>query len=296
MSNQAKKQQGGVKIPRFFILTGKFLQALSPGLATKYVRFLFQKPIKHKTPENEKILEKKAEISYLAIPEIGKSIAVYQWGKGDKKALVVHGWSGRATQMHKIINKLLEAGYQVTGFDAPAHGKSTGTKTMMPEFIKTIEKVSENFGPFEVAIGHSMGGIALLNVQSRQSLFKKLVIIGAPDSIFNIFHNFVKRLELKPSIADKLIAIFEKITGKSIFEFHGSYACKNIEEPVLIIHDEDDKEVPVNDAKNNYKNLKNGNLLITKGLGHTRILKNKDVIDNIMKFIKKNHMPRLSNQ
>ena len=284
---KSNKQQGGMKIPRIIIQTGKFLQTLSPTLATKYVRYLFQKPIRHKMPEAEKPWAEKADISYLAIPKIDKSVAVYTWGKGDKKALVVHGWSGRATQMFKIIEALLQQGYKVVSFDAPAHGKSTGNKTMMPEFIKSIETVAETYGPFDVAIGHSMGGIALLNVQGNRPLFKKLVIIGAPDSIFNIFNNFVKLLELKPIVAKKLIAVFEKITGKSIFDFHGSAQTKKIKEPVLIVHDEDDKEVPVTDALNNYKQLKNGQMLKTKGLGHSRVLKNKAVVDEMINFIRK---------
>ncbi len=286
MSQKKSKHQSSVKIPRFIIITGKLLQAVSPTLATKFVRFLFQKPIKHKMPEAEIPWAEQANISYLDIPEINKTIAVYNWSKGNKKALLVHGWSGRATQMFKITDALLGLGYSVTGFDAPAHGKATGNKTMMPEFIKAIEKVNEKHGPFEVAVGHSMGGIALLNVQGNHSVFNKLVIIGAPDSIFNIFQNFVKMLELKPIVAEKLISIFEKITKKSIFDFHGSRQTKKIKKPVLIIHDENDKEVPVSDALNNYKQLSNGDLLITKGLGHTRLMKNKMVIDKIINFIR----------
>jgi len=285
MAKKSKNQQGGVRIPRFIINTGKFLQFFSPGLAMNYVRYLFQKPIKHKMPAAEKPLADSANISYIEVPEIGKKIAVYQWGEGDKKALVVHGWSGRATQLYKIINTLLEQGYQVTAFDAPAHGKSTGNKTMMPEFIKTVEKIAEKYGPFEVAIGHSMGGITLLNVQGEKHPFKKLVVIGTPDSIYNIFNGFVEKLELKPIVAEKLIAVFEKITGKSIFDFHGSKQAEKINEPVLVIHDDNDKEVPVIDAMNNYKHLKNGKLLRTKGLGHSRILKDDKVVEEIMAFV-----------
>jgi len=285
MTQKKSKQQGGMKIPRFIINTGKFLQFFSPDFTVKYVRYLFSKPIRHKMPEGEKPLFKEAEISYLAIPKIDKSIAVYKWGSGDKKALVVHGWSGRATQLYKIIDALKAKGYTVFSFDAPAHGKSTGKSTMMPEFIKTIETIANQFGPFEVAVGHSMGGIALLNVQGSKALFKKLVVIGTPDSIFNIFNGFVDKLELKPLIAEKLIAVFEKITGKSIFDFHGSTQTKKIQEPVLIIHDDNDKEVPVTDALNNYKYLKKGELLRTKGLGHNRILKNKEVVKKIIDFV-----------
>jgi len=280
-----KQQQGGVRIPRFIINTGKFIQFFSTDWATEYVRFLFQKPIKHKMPATEKHLAETANISYIDIPEIGKKIAVYKWGSGDKKALVVHGWSGRATQLYKIIDALLEKGYQVTAFDAPAHGKSSGNKTMMPEFIKTVEKIVEKYGPFDVAVGHSMGGITLLNVQGEKHPFNKLVVIGTPDSIFNIFNGFVEKLELKPVVAEKLIDIFEEITGKSIFDFHGSTQARKITEPVLIIHDDHDREVPVVDALNNYKHLKNGKLIRTKGLGHSRILKDDKVVEEIISFV-----------
>lgn len=287
MKKQKRQQQGGIRIPKNIIRIGKLLQAISPTLATKYVRFLFQKPIRHKMPNAEKHLLDDVQIDYLAVPEIGKKIAVYSWGSGNKKALVVHGWSGRATQLYKIINALRDDGYQVVSFDAPAHGMSSGKKTMMPEYIKTIEKINEVYGPFEVAIGHSMGGISLLNVQGNNHLFNKLVVIGTPDSIFNIFNGFVEKLELKPIVAKKLIAVFEKITGKSIFDFHGSTQTKKIKIPTLIIHDDNDKEVPVTDALNNYKYLKNGELLRTKGLGHNRILKDDKVVQGIMDFIRK---------
>ncbi len=285
----AQQSQTGpsLKVPRIIINIGKLLQSISPDLATKYVRFLFQKPIKHKMPEGEKPWFEKADINFIAVPEIDKSIAVYKWGEGDKKALVVHGWSGRATQLFKIIDALLKEGYEVYSFDAPAHGKSTGKKTMMPEYIKTIQKISEVFGPFEIAVGHSMGGISLLNTQGEKPIFKKLVVIGTPDSIFNIFNGFVKMLELKPIVAEKLIAVFEKITGKSIFEFHGSNNTKKIKEPILIIHDKQDKEVPLVDAENNYKQAQNAEIFITEGLGHNRILKNKEVIDKIIDFVRK---------
>ncbi len=287
MAKSKNKQQGGMKIPPNIIRLGKFLQFFSPGLTVKYVRYLFQKPIRHKMPLAEKPLLRQADISYLAIPEIGKTIAVYKWGNGKKKALIIHGWSGRATQMYKIIEALLAEGFTVYSFDAPAHGKSTGKKTMMPEFIKAIETVAQTFGPFDVAVGHSMGGIALLNVQAKKALFKKIVVIGTPDSIYRIFNEFVEKLELKPVIAEKLIEVFEKISGQSIFDFHGSTQTKKIKTPTLIIHDDNDKEVPVTDALNNYKHLKNGELLRTKGLGHNRIMKNQAVIDKIIEFVQK---------
>ncbi len=286
MAKKKKKQQGGVKIPHFIITTGKLLEKVSPSLTTKYVRFLFQRPMDHKPRANEIPLLNQAEISYIAVPEIGKKIAVYKWGDGPKKALIAHGWSSRPTQLHKFIEKLLEEGYTVYAFDGPAHGKSSGKKTMMPEFVKTIEKIVEVYGPFDIAIGHSMGGISLLNVQANKHSFKKMVIIGAPDSIKNIFYNFIKLMELNPGIAERLIKVFEKATGKNIEDFHGSNLAKKIEIPVLVVHDENDYEVPIKDAYNNIENLRKGKLLATKALGHSRILKDDKVVEEVLRFIK----------
>ncbi len=285
MAKKNNKQQGGVKIPRFIIITGKILEKISPSLTTKFVRSLFSMPMNHKPRPHELPFLNKAELSYIFVPEIGKKIAVYKWGNGPKKALIAHGWSSRPTQLHKFIEQLLERGYTVYGFDAPAHGKSSGKHTMMPEFVKTIEKIVEEYGPFDIAIGHSMGGISLLNVQANKHSFKKMVIIGAPDSIKKIFYRFIELMELNPGIAKRLIDIFEEITGKKMEEFHGSNLAKKIDIPVLIVHDENDNEVPLEDAVNNVKNLAKGQIYATKGLGHSRILKDDEVVKNVMHFL-----------
>jgi esterase/lipase len=40
-----------------------------------------------------------------------KSVVVYQYGQSDKKVLLVHGWSGRGTQLVKIADALLKSGF-----------------------------------------------------------------------------------------------------------------------------------------------------------------------------------------
>ena len=67
------------------------------------------------------------------------------------------------TQLFKIADALLKEGYTTISFDAPAHGKSPGNSTIMIEFIASIFELERQFGPFEIAIGHSLGGMAVLN-------------------------------------------------------------------------------------------------------------------------------------
>jgi len=56
--------------------------------------------------------------------------------------------------------------------------------------------------------------------------------------------------------------------------------------PTLVIHDSEDKYVPVSSAFSIRQNLKNGELLITNGLGHHKIFKDKKIMQRIVNFIK----------
>ena len=48
-------------------------------------------------------------------------------GEGSK-TLLLHGWSGRGTQLYTFAETLQKEGMEVITFDMPAHGKSLGKK------------------------------------------------------------------------------------------------------------------------------------------------------------------------
>ena len=285
--NTPTKAKNIPKIPRSVIIPGKILQSIAPPLATKYAIKLFTTPIKYKTPEREQIMAKSAKKEMILIPELNKKVMVYTYGYSKKKVLLVHGWSGRGTQLYKIADKLLENGFMTISFDAPAHGKSEGKSTMMTEFITTSNYIEKKYGPFEYAIGHSLGGMTVLNSIKQGLTVKKAIIIGAGDIITDIFNVFVNKIELKQKIVPRMKNYFLSKFGEDVDNYSASLAAKEVI-PTLIIHDEEDREVPVSCAHNIRRNTEQGELLITKELGHTRILKDDFVIDTIIKFIKRN--------
>ena len=174
-------------------------------------------------------------------------------------------------------------------FDAPAHGKSKGKTTMMTEFIAVSSFLEKEMGPFEIAIGHSLGGMSVLNSVKQGLKVKKAVVIGAGDMITEIITIFVKKLELKLKFVEKIKLHFYKKFNEHIDDYSGSIAAKDIKIPTLVIHDSEDKEVPVSCAHNIIQNLEFGELYITNGLGHTRILKDEVVIQKVIEFILKNN-------
>lgn len=287
MTKKADIPNQSLQIPKAITRTAKLLQAISPKLATRFAAKLFTTPLKHRIPKREFDMEKNSTQESLRIPKINKEINLYHYGQSSRKILLVHGWSGRGTQLVKIADALLENGYAIISFDAPAHGKSGSKTTIMPEFIASILEIEKQMGPFEFAIGHSLGGMSILNAIKQGLEVKRAVIIGSGDIIQDILDSFVLKLELKPEIALLMKSYFEKKFGEPMENYAASFAAQSVEIPVLVIHDENDEEINSTAAHHIHQNLKIAEIMITKGLGHRKILGDKNVIEKILTFIKK---------
>ena len=183
MPKKTPNHKQSLKIPKLILQVSKLITFISPKLATLFVARLFSTPIKHKIPKRELEMDSKSIQNLIEIPAINKKIVIYKYGKSDKKILLSHGWSGRGTHLFKIADELLKAGYSTISFDAPAHGKSPGKTTIMSEFVATILEIEKQFGPFEAAIGHSLGGMSLLNATKKGLAINRLAIIGSGDII-----------------------------------------------------------------------------------------------------------------
>ena len=286
MTKKKNKKLDPLPIPKFIIKTGQFLNLISTKAVVLYAAKLFTTPIKHRIPKRELEMDTNSIQQLIPVPSINKSIMVYQYGKSDKKVLLVHGWSGRGTQLFKIADALLKEGYATVSFDAPAHGKSPGNSSIMLEFIASIFELEKQYGPFEVAIGHSLGGMAVLNAAKSGFKTDKIIVIGSGDIVHDIIDDFIKKLQLKPEISIKLRAHFENKYNEAMDNYSAFKAAEAIEKPILVVHDENDYEVPVKAGINIHQHVKNGELMITKGLGHRKILGDANVIYKIIEFIK----------
>ncbi|PCI02174.1 MAG: alpha/beta hydrolase [Flavobacteriaceae bacterium] len=285
-TNENTKYTDANSVPKPILFIARFLQFISPSLATKFAVYLFKKPIRYKTPKHELGMDTQSKQETVHIKSLKKDIRVYSYGKATKKILLVHGWSGRGTQLVSIADALLEQGYMTISFDAPAHGKSAAKTTMMPEFVSCIHQLEKDFGPFEAAIGHSLGAMALLSAVKEGFPIKKLVILGAGDSINDIIHMFIEKMKLKPVIGTRMKRVFFDILNFDIENYSGNISAKDVKIPTLVFHDENDLDVPVSSSKNIRQNLQDSELIITQNLGHRRILKDEKVIAKILDYLR----------
>ena len=280
-----KKSSTTTQVPKFIVLIGRFLYRISPNLSEKFARKLFITPIKHKIPKREFQMEATSQQTKLVVPTINKEIVVYAYGNSNKKILLVHGWSGRGTQLVKIADALLENEYSVISFDAPAHGKSGTKTTLMLEFIESILEVEKHYGPFEFAVGHSLGGMSILNAVKKGLQIKKAVVIGSGNSVINIVNTFIEKIGLPNDVAILMKNNFEKKYHFEMESFSAYVAAKDVKIPVLVIHDTDDEDIPVSEAYHLAEHLSNKELLITNQLGHRKILGDSKVIHKIVEFL-----------
>lgn len=280
-----QKQEKVLEVPRYIKNTSKVLQTLNKNMAAAFALKLFETPIKYKMPKREQKMYEVSHKSKLTLPESGKEIVVYENKFGSKKVLLVHGWNGRGTQLVSIAKAFKELNYTIISFDAPGHGKSTKNTANMKHFIEAVFELDKKYNGFDVMIGHSLGGMSVINSLGRGLQTDKAVIIGSGNTTKAITEDFLGTIGMKQKLTPILINLFERKYNDKMTDYDVADQALKVSVPVLIIHDKNDKDVPFTAAEAISKNLENNELLITTGLGHRKILGDEKVIEKIVQFV-----------
>ena len=262
------------------------LEAIAPPLATRLFVQLFFTPLHYGFPHKE--LEWLNNATKNTITVNGKKIQCYSWGDEKKPAvLFVHGWAGRATQFRKFFPVFMEAGFRVIAFDAHAHGKSEGKRTNLPEFSNVLKEVFQTFGEPDALIAHSFGGVASMYATTQGLPVKKLINIGTPVIGDLIIKTFLDAVNGSAKTVERFKEYMIKKYGRTFHEFTIQYFIPRIERlpRLMLVHDEDDKDVSIEHPMEASRLYPDAWLYKTKGLGHTRILKDEIVINDCLKFI-----------
>lgn len=245
---------------------------------------LWHSPTRFKAPAREKeALGTATQTEH----RIGKrQIISYRWGDGERRVLLVHGWSGRGTQLGSFIKPLLTQGYQVVSFDAPAHGLSSGKQTNIFEIADVILAMQEYYGEFDAIISHSFGGPCVATAMTRGLTAKSVVCISPPANVNGLVDKFTSTLNIDDPVAIDIKQRIENTYGTSIWE---TVSMENLasqfDTPALIIHDQDDNDVACAEGRRVASNWKNARFIETSGLGHRRILRDADCINTVVDFI-----------
>ena len=258
------------------------LEKTIPGIAFQIAFRLFFTPIRYATPNRELPIQEKAEKFTAKIN--GKRTQFYSWGdKQNPLAIVVHGWMGRASQFYKLVDAFLARNYHVVGFDGPAHGASAGRATNILEFAEAIDIISKKFGPIHCAMGHSFGGITILNAIERGTEIDNVIMIATPTIAGDIIKQFEEKINASPATGKRFLKEVQTRYGIAFEYMSASEIIKRIKpKNLLLVHDKNDRDVPIAHAELIKELYPQAQTIFTEGLGHTRILRNDGVINRIL--------------
>lgn len=259
--------------------------ALSPRLAGRIAYKLWLTPTRFSTPASERAALESAETEISKID--GVDIATYRWGRSGPAVLLVHGWSGRGTQLGAFIEPLIKAGFRVLSFDAPAHGNSSGKQTTLYQIADVLLALNTKYGPFESVITHSFGGPCLAVAMQRGLDASSVVSISPPARVAALVEKFTDTLSIPEKAGKDLVRRFKDKFGNNILQ---QASMENnvygLRVPALVIHDEDDADVPWQQGQAVARAWDNARFIKTSALGHRRILRDTSTIETAVEFVK----------
>ncbi len=261
----------------------RLLGLVSPALAGRWVYRLWFQPLRFPEPPQEQEWRRTAQP--LAVVHRGRPLAVDSWGAGPA-VLMVHGWNGRGAQLGAFAPVLVRAGFRVVTFDTPAHGRSPGRATNLPEISEAIHAVARACGPVHAVIGHSFGVPCTFYAVQHGLKVNRIVAISPPDNVRHLTQKFFTALNVAPRVQEVFNRTIETHYGADLWQrFSTEVMARQLDVPGLVIHDQDDRDVPIEEGIAVAQAWPGAQFIRTTGLGHRRILRDPDVIARVAAFI-----------
>lgn len=264
----------------------QMLSAVSTKKAAEKAFQLFCTPQK-RVPRKSSVVIDKATIVEVMLN--GLKIYGYRWGAStNKRILIVHGFESSAINFEAFVEPLVNKGYEVLAFDAPAHGISEGNQIILPLYRDMISAVNDKYGPFTAYIAHSLGGLALTHFlkENPHTPDTKLVLIAPATEITSIIDRFFRLLKLNHKVRVAFDRISEQVTGISPANASILHTLNNIQSNILWLHDTEDDITPYRDVERikqpDFPNIK---FIITSGLGHRKIYRSENSLKAIIDFV-----------
>lgn len=175
--------------------------------------------------------------------------------------ILVHGISSCKEHMYGIAEWLL-SDYDIIVYDQRAHGQSEGKfctfgakeKLDISDIINKVESDSMLRSSRLGIMGFSLGAAVAMQAMAQESRIQCGIFEGGFASFRETYHDYGERMiQLRiPSFTDYVLTQSERLAQFSVDTVCPEKSVASIHAPVLFIHGEDDKHIPVQYAKRNY--------------------------------------------
>lgn len=203
--------------------------------------------------------------------------------------VLVHGWEGRGAQLGAFVEPLVAKGFRVVTFDVAAHGSSPGTHATILSWLSPLFEISKRFGDPVCVIAHSFGCPALSLALKRGYHAQSVVYIAPPDALDGGARTFARITGIGERGENALKELLSARTGMRFEEQRVENFGAQMQTPLLVVHDENDEDVPLACARTYARFWPDCQVFTTSGLGHRKILRDPTVVNRVVTFVDGHH-------
>jgi len=275
----------GIALFRFALGTS---QRLWPALAVRAAYRLFGTPLPprwlaRRTPWDASWRTERWPFEEASITVYSQPVAPH-----GPVVLLVHGWGGHARQMLPLAEALAQQGLRPVLIEMPAHGRSAGSVSNLPQFARAIEyvvaRLAQEGHTLRAVVAHSLAANAAAYAASRGLPAQRLVLLAPPASPREYTRLFANVFGLSEATRAAMQKRIEAREGILMPQFEPDAVGSRIHVPTLVVHDRDDSINRFADGKAYAHAIRGAQLLATQGLGHRKILKDAEVIGKVTIF------------
>ncbi|HSV84719.1 MAG TPA: alpha/beta fold hydrolase [Ramlibacter sp.] len=203
-------------------------------------------------------------------------------------ALLVHGWGGHAGQLQPLADSLARHGLRPVLLEMPAHGRSAGLASNLPQFARAIEyavgRLQQEGHTVRLLAAHSLGANAAAFAAARGLPVQRLVLLAPPASPREFTRYFARVFGLSETTRAAMQKRIEAREAVLMPQFEPAAVGPRVRVPTLVVHDRGDAINPFADGQAFARAIPAAALHATEALGHRRILKDPAVLEKVVAF------------
>jgi pimeloyl-ACP methyl ester carboxylesterase len=183
---------------------------------------------------------------------------------------------------------MVAKGYDVIAYDAPGHGKSTGSRLNLLNYKWVLEDIIKHHGKFDAYFAHSLGGMSLMLALENLGFHtqERIVLVAPLIEAHRAAENFGRFLQLPNELMGYLEREIELRAGHPLHWFSLTRLVKQHKGQILWIHDKEDDTTPYIDmAEIIAQAPPHVEFYITEGLGHSRIYRDNKVRKKVLESL-----------
>ncbi|MFC4762922.1 alpha/beta fold hydrolase [Dyella koreensis] len=267
----------------------RMLGAISPSYAAKVMdRLWFSAPRTTPRAADQTVLDCGDRLSFRVH---GREVVAWAWGDEGPTVILLHGWGGHAGQLQSFVLPLREAGFRVVAFDAPSHGSSAesrhgGRRVTFFEFADALQVIASSEASVAGIIAHS-GGCTAVSLALRAGWTPPASMVFVAPFVHPVasIDGFAQAIGANARVVAEFRARVERWLGHpwSYLDI-APLDDAHKQQRLLVVHDEDDREVPLTHARTLTASWPSAHLVVTRGLGHRRVLRDPAIVEKVLGF------------